>query len=63
MKFPDTPQKITVYLAVRDRNKGWLERDAAVLVLELFYTTKPFQGRLELTVINADLTRDTEVFG
>jgi hypothetical protein len=63
MKHPETLQKVTVYLAVRDRIRGWLEREAAVAVLEFFYTGLPFRGNLKLTIANADLLRDTEIIG
>lgn len=63
VKFPDVLQKITVYLAARDKQKGWLERDAGVVVLEFFYSNQVFKGKLGLTIVSADLARDTEMVG
>lgn len=63
LKFPEALQKITVHLAVRDKHKGWIERDAAILVLEFLHTTKPFEGQLSLKIVNANLTHDTEMAG
>lgn len=50
-------------MSAKDRVKGWAERDAGIMTLEFLYTTQQFRGKLDLTIVDANLVRDTEVVG
>ena len=63
MKFQETLHKVHVHLSIRDKVRGWLEREAGLIMLELIYSTKPLEGHLTLVIHSAQLTRDTDLVG
>lgn len=62
-KYPEVLHKINVYVSVKDKVRGWLEKDAALMIIELFYSPKQAGGALTLEIVDAELTRDTELLG
>ena len=49
-----------MYVSIKDKRKGWADKDAALIILELYYSKQPiFSGNLGLLILDADLIRDT----
>lgn len=46
---------------MKDKTRGWMEKDAALVVLELLYTARGMAGALNFQIVDAELYRDTEV--
>lgn len=64
IKYENTLHKINVYISIKDKRKGWIQKDAALVILELYYSRQPmWNGNLNLMILDADLIRDTEVVG
>jgi hypothetical protein len=62
-KYENVLHKVNVYASIKDRARGWLEKDAALVILELFYGPRFAGGMLVMEVVAADLLRNTEVVG
>lgn len=62
VKIPDTRHEVTVHCVYRHSNLAMEDKESAVVELEIIYTEK-FSSSLEVQVIEANLTRNTELFG
>lgn len=48
-------------MAIRDIQRGWIQKEAGTVIIELLFSTKPINGVITILILNAQLTHDTEI--